>query len=414
MAPPKAILNEINWRALGARLQAARKDSDLTQKDVADELGVARTTVVAIEKGERRLETGEIVKLSKLFRRNLNDLLRDRPEAGNLAVQFKAYFKKPMFKDEEQDDLQKAAALLQSYCENYLELERITGSPLPKRYPSEYSSASISPEAAADEIATQERARLGLGSGPIADLRDLLETDVGLRIFYLSLPSWMSGLFGYTEALGGCVAINIKHPPERRRVSSAHQYCHFLTQRYRPDVQVTRSYARMPESEKLAEAFARRFLMPESGMLQRLRAHLQATGKQDLVVADLIHLAQYYRVSFEAYVRRLEEMGVVGLGTYEKLKDEKFQVRKAQALLDVQVAEEANEEALPMRYQLLAVMAFAQGEITEGQFAEFLGLVRLEAREVFQRLSGQATLDEEGHTDWTPWSMSEAIPVRAQ
>lgn len=412
MAPPTLNLNTINWRSLGARLQSARKEAGLKQQDVADVLKVARTTVVAIEKGDRRLDHTELIALAKLYKKDLNTFLRDRPAIPELAFQFKAFFKNPLLKEQEEDDLQRAASRLQEYCENYLELERLTKAQLPRRYPVEYDYKRISVEAAADEIASQERARLGLGDGPVMDLRSLLETEVGLRIFYLDLPSWMSGLFGYTDELGGCIAINIKHPPERRRISLAHEYCHFLTNRHRADVHVTRKYSRVPETEKLAEGFARRFTMPESGMRKHLRSYLQATGRQNLVVADLVFLAQYYHVSFEAYVRRLEEMSAISLGTFEKLRDEKFQVRKAQTLLEVTHVQESNEEELPKRYQLLAVTAFVQGEITEKQLAGFLNTDRLEAREVVRQFSGQLTLDDEGREGWTPWQISEEIPVR--
>ena len=43
---------------LGRRLQEARKARGLTQQAVADSLGFARTSVTALEKGERRTPSG--------------------------------------------------------------------------------------------------------------------------------------------------------------------------------------------------------------------------------------------------------------------------------------------------------------------------------------------------------------------
>ena len=45
-------------RALGRRLQEARKARGLTQQDAAESLAVARTTITAIEKGDRQARTG--------------------------------------------------------------------------------------------------------------------------------------------------------------------------------------------------------------------------------------------------------------------------------------------------------------------------------------------------------------------
>ena len=44
-----------------ARLRRAREDQGLSQGSVAEELGVARTTIVAIEQGERQLRPEELL-----------------------------------------------------------------------------------------------------------------------------------------------------------------------------------------------------------------------------------------------------------------------------------------------------------------------------------------------------------------
>ncbi|MCY4411439.1 MAG: helix-turn-helix transcriptional regulator, partial [Caldilineaceae bacterium] len=49
---------------LGRRLQGARKARGLTQKEVAESLGVARTTITALEKGERRTRPGELIQMA--------------------------------------------------------------------------------------------------------------------------------------------------------------------------------------------------------------------------------------------------------------------------------------------------------------------------------------------------------------
>jgi Zn-dependent peptidase ImmA (M78 family)/DNA-binding XRE family transcriptional regulator len=410
MAPP---LQNIDWIALGARLQEARKASGLKQEDVAKELNMVRTTLVAIEKGQRRLEPSELVRLAKLYKLEVNALLRDRPPAGSLAVQFKAMFKRELFKTVHEDEVEKATALLQRHAEDYLELEGLLNSPLSKRYPAEYPlDGGIPIEVLADAVASQERSRLGLGDGPISNLRSMIENEVGLRIFFLPLNSKIAGLFGFTEELGGCIAINSKHPPERRRLSLAHEYAHFLTQRFRPDIQVFRSYERMPESERFAEAFARRFLMPESGLLRQLRARLQAS-KGKLLVSDLVDLAHYYRVSFEAYVRRLEELSLVPMGTFDSLKGEGFKVNQAKIQLDLEV-DQTSDVRLPERFSLLAVEAHLKDLITEGRLAQYLSVSRLEAREVVDNLSGQDAVNEEGVQGWLPWNVEENVQVRSR
>ncbi len=47
----KHVLDTIDPKLLGQRLQDSRKARGLTQQDVANELGMARTTVTALERG---------------------------------------------------------------------------------------------------------------------------------------------------------------------------------------------------------------------------------------------------------------------------------------------------------------------------------------------------------------------------
>ena len=52
---------------LGERLRAARSAANLTQNAVAALLGMARTTLVAIEKGLRSVTAEELLALARLY-----------------------------------------------------------------------------------------------------------------------------------------------------------------------------------------------------------------------------------------------------------------------------------------------------------------------------------------------------------
>jgi Zn-dependent peptidase ImmA (M78 family) len=264
--------------------------------------------------------------------------------------------------------------------------------PLARKYPPVYEVAGLPLEQAAESVALEERNRLGLGDGPIPTLRYLLEQDVGVRIFSLPLPPRFAEIYVYDEALGACMSINSQHPEERRRWSAAHGYLHFLAHRYKAEVSVDHGYRRQPESERLADAFARYFLMPTGGVTRRFNDILRTQGKA--TPAGLCTLAHYYGVSVEALTRHLEDLKLLPTGIWDKLRDSGFKVREAQRQLGLE-AIPAPDEKLPKRYQYLTLTAFEQGLITEGQLARFLRVPRLEARraiEVF-RESTDGVLD---------------------
>ena len=74
-------------------------------------------------------------------------------------------------------------------AEDYLELERMCNAPLPQDYPRQYplEDSRISPEQFAEDVAQEERNRLGLGDAPIGDLRAVFEEAVGLRVFFYEI-----------------------------------------------------------------------------------------------------------------------------------------------------------------------------------------------------------------------------------
>ena len=384
-------LKGIAPRALGRRLQEARKARGLTQQDAADSLSVARTTVTALEKGERRMRPGELIQLARLYGRPVSEFVGPKEPIADFAVQFRR-----SAGGGDETDAETAAAVeeFRRLCEDYLYLENLSGAPLRRNYPPQYSTDGTSPESAAADIASAERNRLGLGDGPLLRLRDTLESDVGLRVFVIDLPSRVAGLFSYTEELGGCVAVNARHPAQRQRWSMAHEYGHFLTNRFQSEISLLVSHRRVPGTERFADAFARCLLMPAPGLQRRFNELSRAVGGK-VTAAEVCRVAHQYVVSVEAMMLRLEGLGVLPGGTWERLRDRGFKVREAQDILGL-TPHPSGDQLLPLRYQYLAARAYEEGELTEGQLARLLRVDRVLARRAVQRLTHPLHLLDEG------------------
>ncbi len=377
------ILDNIDLRNLGSLLQQARKKIGMTQADAAKVIDAARTTIVAIEKGDRRLKANELIKLARAYGRSVSDFVCSTPASEPFPVQYRAAHQR---NEQEEAQITPVIQRFEELCRNYLELEQIMDAPISRNYPQEYNVANMPIDAAAESMAIAERQRLGLGDSPIPKLRDILEHSVGIRVFYIKMPAKYSEIYSYNQQLGGCMAINLNHYEERRRWSMAHGYLHFLAHRQNPVIDffdLKEQYQRVPESERLAEAFAKYFLMPTSGLLSRFNDMYRTHGK--FTPTNLFTLAHYYGVSIEALVYRLEAIELLPSGTWDRLRDRGLKVKKVQQELDLAEIDQRADQ-LPIHYQHLAIEALEQGLITEGRFADFLGVDRLEARHIAELL----------------------------
>jgi Zn-dependent peptidase ImmA (M78 family)/DNA-binding XRE family transcriptional regulator len=375
--------------SLAVRLRAAREARGLTQAQAAAELGVSRPLLIGIEKGTREASPQELVRLADVYRVNLSQLLRPEPPPAAIGTRFRAV----MPADQRHaGELASAVDELQRRADDYLDLLRIANAEPPGR-PEPVRHIHVADSHRAEDLATEERNRLGLGDGPVRPLREVLEIEVGLRVFMLPLPSRVAGLFVIAEPLGACVAVNSRHPSERRRWTMAHEYAHYLANRDRAEV--TRvSYQRMPESEYFADAFAASFLMPRSGLARRFH-ELKRSNAERVTPAMLVQLAHAYGVSLQALSDRLEELGLIPAGTWERLRERNFQPRLAAEMLGLDETEQAGD-ALPLHYRLLAAQLYADGEITETQLARYLRTDIVGARRAYAELTETADVASDG------------------
>ena len=374
------LLNSLDHRQLGERLKDARKARGLTQEAVAKKLDILRTTLVAIEKGDRRVTPGELIEMAKMFGRPVSEFVSKRTNKEPLVPQFRL---PPGQQNVTESELVAAAMELESLARDYVELEEINAAVMRPTFPPTYALdvPSTTPEQRGEEVAAEERTRLGLGDGPVSDLRALLEEAVGVRVFYLNLPPKVGGLFACNDELGACIAINRNHPPTRGNWSLAHEYGHFLTTRYLADVSFTHDHWGKLAAERLADAFAKHFLMPRTGISRRLSDAVTALGKERPTIGAVLSLAHLYHVSAQAMFLRLEELKRIPSGTWNTLREKRgFKPEQARSALGL--GSDSRQPMLPLRYRQLALSAYEREDepITEGQLARKLRVGRVAAR----------------------------------
>lgn len=380
------VLDTIDPNLLGERIAESRRARRLTQQQVADALDLSRATVVATEKGERRPKARELVALSRLFGRPVADFVADRPLTGEPS--FIVHFGRPLkaLPAGEAEALVPAIERFERHCRWYAELEGALGSPLPRRWPEPYDIAGTPIDRAAEEVATSERNRLGLGDGPVSNVADLLEADVGLRIVPIDMGGLPVGtMYLTTERYGSCIAVTEAHSEDRQGIDVAHAYAHFLTDRQRPEICLTGRQGRISKEERFADTFAGAFLMPAASVQRRFEAIRRTKRERPITPADVLMLASLYRVPLRAMARRLEELKLLPTGISLRL-DQSGGSREPAA---------SQRPRFTARYTTLAVQAFEGGLLTEGQLAERLGTDILGARLVVEEMTGGYRSDDE-------------------
>jgi Zn-dependent peptidase ImmA (M78 family)/DNA-binding XRE family transcriptional regulator len=378
-------LSQLSLSDLGERLRLAREAASLTQKQAADAIAISRTTLVAIEQGQRRVRMDELQQLAKLYSTSVNAVLRRESVHVDLIPRFRKLI------GSNDSAASAATELLANLARAEVELENLLGIKRARNYPPERPILSGDVRMQAEQDALELRQRLGLGFAPVVDIVTLLEMELGIRVYVRRFEGSVSGVFAYDEALGACILINANHPRERRNQTGGHELGHFISVRNEPEV-LRADEPETSREERYANAFGRSFMAPAGAVRQKFQE--VTAGSPRLTRRHVIVLAHFFGVSREAMVRRLEELGLSKKGTWDwfaangGITDEQV----GQVLGDLRTPDRHKSEAdrpTTLRLNLLAAEAYKQELLSEGQLARLLHLDRVELRELLHDMEAQ-------------------------
>lgn len=370
-----ARLDELTASEIGERLRVTRIAAGKNQDDAANKIGVSRPTIVAIEKGQRKVKQDELEQLAQLYQVSLNRLLARDTVHVDLRGRFRRIGT---------DDVAASAALatLNQLASASVELEQMLGINFAPNYPPEQPITGGSVERQGEDAALALRHRLGIGLAPIADIVSLLETELGIRVFIKGLPSQISGLFAYDPKVGACMVLNAKHPWERRALTAAHETGHFVSNRSLVDVVEVNEIASSAD-ERYANAFSYAFMMPPPAVRRRFRDIVE--GDKRYTPRHLILMAHTFHVSPEAMCRQLENLELLPRGSYDSLKDRGFDKDFVRGIVGDLAPTALTNPSNPRLAQLVS-SAYRRELVSEGQLSRMLGMDRLEVRQLLDVL----------------------------
>ena len=377
-------MNGVSVVDIGKRLRLARERAGLTQVQVAGEIGISRTTLVAIESGKRQVRVDEIRLLARSYGESVNALVRPESAPIDLLPRFRKV------NGGSDSAANQAAEVLSNLVRAEVELENLLDVARVRSYPPERPITSGDVRVQAESDAAEMRHRLGVGLAPIRDIVSLLEIDLGLRVYIRPFDSSVSGAFAYDDAVGACVLLNAKHPRERRAQTAAHELGHFVS--CRQTAEVTFDGQRRSREERYADAFSRAFLTPARTVMERFTELTRGAGS--LTRRHVILMAHIFGVSREALVRRLEELRQVKPGAWDWFQANggitNQQTREVlNDLISDDIERVGTKQPGTLRLNLLAAEAYRQGLMSEGQLARLLRLDRVELREILDSVDAE-------------------------
>jgi len=401
---------------IGTQLRNIRRSSGKTQAEVARHLNLSRSTVVQMERGNRRVTAEDLERLATLYQCSPSVLLSgqqadetdlDRDALAELVQAF------PSIRDDNErfTEIQRVVAIARTLTDVEQRLGLDSYSLGPHAY--DVGTPNIAWEAMEQglQAAGEERRRLNLGDAPIRDLDHTLVVK-RIRMTKIELAKDVAGIFVNSQETGFLVIINRRLPIEARRFYYAHGFGHSLFDRRHRSF-ICSDECRQDFVELRASAFANGFLLPESSLRRYLESYgkevrgrtggveldlfsernervreatnVPVTGRnrrgvEPINVCDLTQIASFFGVSRSLVATRLRNLRYVTGDQFESLDEldahgATTAAHNALALTDAHV--ESEHDAFCSRLVALAVTAVDRGVCDKDEFTEIGELVGL-------------------------------------
>lgn len=296
--PVCAKIPHVDKVQLGERLAEARDLAGMTQEGVALAVGLDRTAIVLLEKGERNLKVPELVQIAQVLGRPLSFFVeppvpavvsrRKAPHTGHDSTRLLDV------------ELQQIAVDVRGLAG--MGLLRAAARPADAHVPHTHDEA--------ERAAVSFRRSLSVGIDPIADLGRSCEV-FGLYTLATKLgDTGPDGACVEVETAAGAIGvavINGDADPGRRRMTLAHELGHWL---FGDAYDVGASL----DTEKMIDAFAIHFLAPRAGVTKVWSEHPDWRS-QDRALA----VGAQYRLSWSAAISQLRNLGLISHAERDQL-----------------------------------------------------------------------------------------------
>jgi transcriptional regulator with XRE-family HTH domain len=286
------------WTDIGERVREAREAAGLTQSELAEATGLARTALVRIESGEGPVNAADLFRISDTLKLSPAHFVSRPPRA--MVSRRQAISAAPTGADRARFHLDAALEQQARDTEWLVRQGLVTPPDLPP------PADSQSPR----ELARYARHVLGEPISPLGPLAEVAERlGVYLKVVDLDVDGASVLLDSYSAAVVGAAP-----DPGRRRLTAAHEIGHHLL-RDEYTAEVGGVSASRDERERLVDSFAGEFLLPTEALTSRFKGVPDGERRR-----RLIQVAGEHRISWSAVLTRAQQSGVISAGEAQRLR----------------------------------------------------------------------------------------------
>lgn len=353
---------------IGAAIRARRDALKMSQAQLAEAVGLnAAQSISAIEKGERSVRAAELVRIARALHIDSSELLTGQHDASPRVL----------WRCGSKNRNRVREARLLERARRYAQLERWCNEKAEGTLPNyDFDPLTATPKDA-QHLAERTRKDLELGPYPARTIRDRLEEDFGVKVFYeeLSEEDRVDGSAACVRdrAFGAAVLMSASEVSWRQTFSFAHELFHLVTwtsvdQAWQASVSSPDEDPSWHEAlEARANDFASALLMPTESFTARFDAKVRGNK---FAVADIAQLAVEFGVSTQAVTIRLSTLGRIDKKVKEQLYKNAALPELARSLRPE--PEQSKRGPLPPRFEQLARTAYLRREVGKSLLATYL------------------------------------------
>lgn len=328
---------------LGERLKLARLKARMSQRELADRVGVTAMSISKYESNLMMPSAETLFKLAQALDVRLEFLLRQAP---HLLIE-------PVYRRHRRMSSRTEEAIkaqIQDWLERYLLAESM----VPDEQSNEWLPAGFPyPVQTLDDVeraAVALRAAWELGNDPIDSLTELLE-DRGIKVGVIEGADDFDACTFLYDSHTPVIVVNRHRPVDRQRFDLAHELGHLMMR-----------VAEGLDEEKAAHRFAAALLVPAEAAFREL-----GRSRSHLDLLELMELKEKYGMSMAAWIRRAQDLGILRASATRHL----WQQLSARGWRKQEPVELPAES--PSRMFRLVRRLVAEGIISEARAAELMG-----------------------------------------